>query len=173
MKLFQLSERSHDGEYKFYTTENLVSFMDKKCQGFASDITIKLTLYEGKSKKERSKRSDFNVSTSLPYFFVNEEIKAEMERIKINAEFILVDTNDNRRFYLVYPLNNISIIKFKNKDDLLKMVLDGNFSFIKDIDLEGVYLFKDPNLLTEAFFTEEFVNLFKDKFKGGLFEELT
>lgn len=120
MKLFQLSELSHDGEYKFYTAENMVAFMDKKHQGIDSNITIKLTLYEGKSKKEKAKRTDFNISTSLPYFFVNEELKKEIESMKINAEFIPVDTSDNRNFYLVYPLNNIEIIDFKNifKDKL-------------------------------------------------------
>ena len=113
MKLFQLSELSHDSEYTFYTAENLVAFMDKKHQGIDSNINIKLTLYKGKSEKEKTKLTDFNISTSLPYFFVNEEIKRKIESMKINAEFISVETDNNMSFYLVYQLNNIEFIYLK------------------------------------------------------------
>ena len=173
MKLFQLSELSHDSEYTFYTAENLVAFMDKKHQGIDSNINIKLTLYKGKSEKEKTKLTDFNISTSLPYFFVNEEIKRKIESMKINAEFISVETDNNMSFYLVYQLNNIEIIDFTDNDDLLNMILDGEFNSIRNINLEGIYIFKDPNLVTDTFFTEEFINIFKDKLKGAIFTEVS
>ena len=173
MKLFQLSELSHDSEYTFYTAENLVAFMDKKHQGIDSNINVKLTLYKGKSEKEKAKLTDFNISTSLPYFFVNEEIKRKIESMKINAEFISVETDNNMSFYLVYQLNNIEIIDFTDNDDLLNMILDGEFNFIRNINLEGIYIFKDPNLVTDTFFTEEFINIFKDKLKGAIFTEVS
>lgn len=168
MKLFQLSASSHDGDYKFYTVENIVSFMDKLKQGEIPDTPIKLTIYEGKSKKEKAKRIDFNVSVSLPYFFVNEEIKSEMKHM--NAEFIPVETNDHRLFYLVLPKNSVNIIDFKNIDNLLNISLEGDFKFIDSVDLKGIYLFTDPNLPSDIFFTEEYINIFKDKIKGALFE---
>lgn len=171
IKLFQLSASSHDGDYKFYTVENIVAFMDKIQQGVLPDAPVKLTLYEGKSKKEKSKRIDFNVSTSLPYFFVNEEIKNVMK--EMNVEFIPVETSDCRKFYLVIPKNNINVIDFKNNDDLLDMILNGRFKLIKEIDLKGIYLFKDPNLPSDIFFTEEYINIFKDKIKGASFEPIT
>ena len=172
MKLFKLSELSHDSEYKFYTAENLVSFIDKKNQGIEPNTTINLTLYEGKTKKEKTKSADFNIPTSLPYFFVNEEIKKEMEKIGINVEFIPVNTSDNRCFYFVLTLNMINIIEFNNKDDLLEMILDDKLIFKKDINLAGIYLFRDPNLITDTFFTEEFINIFKNKLKGAFFDEI-
>lgn len=168
MKLFQLSASSHDGDYKFYTVENIVDFMDKLKQGKTSDTPVKLTIYEGKTKKEKAKRLDFNVSVSLPYFFVNEEIKDEMKHM--NVEFVPVETSDHRLFYLVLPKNSINIIDFKDIDDLLDMSLDSRFRFIDGIDLKSVYLFTDPNLPSDIFFTEEYVNIFKEKIKGAFFE---
>ena len=93
--------------------------------------------------------------------------------MKINAEFISVETDNNMSFYLVYPLNNIEIIDFTDKDDLLNMILDGEFNFIRNINLEDIYMFKDPNLVTDTFFTEEFINIFKDKLKGAIFTEVS
>lgn len=171
MKLFQLSASSHDGDYKFYTVENIVAFMDKIKQGEIPGTPVKLTIYEGKSKKEKAKRLDFNVSTSLPYFFVNEEIKDEMKHM--NVEFIPVETNDHRLFYLTLPKNSINIINFKDSDDLFDMILEGRFKFIEEINLKGIYLFTDPNLPSDIFFTEEYVNRFKDKIKGASFEQIT
>lgn len=171
MKLFQLSASSHDGNYKFYTVENIVSFMDKIKQGEIPDTPVKLTIYEGKSKKEKAKRLDFNVSVSLPYFFVNEEIKYEMKHM--NVEFISVETNDHRSFYLTLPKKSINVIDFKDSDDLFTMILEGSFKFIEGVDLKGVYLFTDPNIPSEIFFTEEYIDIFKDKIKGAFFEQIT
>lgn len=171
MKLFQLSASSHDGNYKFYTVENIVAFMDKIKQGEIPGTPVKLTIYEGKSKKEKAKRLDFNVSTSLPYFFVNEEIKYEMKHM--NVEFISVETNDHRSFYLTLPKKSINVIDFKDSDDLFTMILEGSFKFIEGVDLKGVYLFTDPNIPSEIFFTEEYIDIFKDKIKGAFFEQIT
>lgn len=171
MKLFQLSASSHDGNYKFYTVENIVAFMDKIKQGKMPDGPVKLTIYEGKSKKEKAKRLDFNVSVSLPYFFVNEEIKYEMKHM--NVEFISVETNDHRSFYLTLPKKSINVIDFKDSDDLFTMILEGSFKFIEGVDLKGVYLFTDPNIPSEIFFTEEYIDIFKDKIKGAFFEQIT
>lgn len=171
MKLFQLSASSHDGNYKFYTVENIVAFMDKIKQGEIPDTPVKLTIYEGKSKKEKAKRLDFNVSVSLPYFFVNEEIKYEMKHM--NVEFISVETNDHRSFYLTLPKKSINVIDFKDSDDLFTMILEGSFKFIEGVDLKGVYLFTDPNIPSEIFFTEEYIDIFKDKIKGAFFEQIT
>lgn len=171
MKLFQLSASSHDGNYKFYTVENIVAFMDKIKQGEIPGTPVKLTIYEGKSKKEKAKRLDFNVSVSLPYFFVNEEIKYEMKHM--NVEFISVETNDHRSFYLTLPKKSINVIDFKDSDDLFTMILEGSFKFIEGVDLKGVYLFTDPNIPSEIFFTEEYIDIFKDKIKGAFFEQIT
>ncbi|WP_424405763.1 hypothetical protein [Pasteurella sp. PK-2025] len=95
-----------------------------------------------------------------------------METFNINVEFIPAMSSDNRRFYLVYPLNDINIIQFTNKDDLLDMILDGKFKLKENINLKGIYLFKDPNLITDTFFTEEFIKIFKDKLKGAFFDEV-
>ena len=52
------------------------------------------------------------------------------------------------------------------------MILDDKLIFKKDINLAGIYLFRDPNLITDTFFTEEFINIFKNKLKGAFFDEI-
>ncbi|WP_424405761.1 hypothetical protein [Pasteurella sp. PK-2025] len=76
MKLFQLAKQSHDGKYKFYTVENVVQFMDQKYQGKIPDIVIKLNIFE-----EKSKRIDFNISTSLPYFLLMMKLRMRWKHL--------------------------------------------------------------------------------------------
>lgn len=168
MKLFKLIK---DENYKFYTADNIISYLDNREKNTESDIEIKLTLFEGKSKKDCSKRNDFNISVVSPFIFVNDELKQILENFAINVDFVPTVTNNGTLFYYLVANHIVDILDFQNKAELTKMAITNQFKY-KEMDLDDIYIFRDVHFSSLLIVTEQFKDKFIDKLKGAIFEEL-
>lgn len=159
MKLYKLG---YDNNFKYFVSDNIMSSIED----IDNKELIKLSIYE----EGINKRDDFNITLISPYIFVREDVKILIENLNLKARFIKSQCCKGD-FYLFFPEKSLRIINCKNEYDLMDMVFQNKYKFIKGIDLKNIYFFKEDRISSMVFFTSEFVEMFEGKLYGVIFEE--
>ncbi|QDX95945.1 hypothetical protein EGD00_00315 [Pectobacterium carotovorum subsp. carotovorum] len=113
-------------------------------------------IFQGKTKKEKERREDFNISHyHARLLLVSEEIKDKIEDLLFGkAEFLPINTSNNRRFFFMNVLNVKKSIDAQSWDDYEEMEDNNEYIFLKLCDDELV--FRDSTYNLNYFFTEKF-----------------
>jgi len=163
--------------YKFYLQDERDSLAIKAFSNDGSTLLddwkpFHISLFEGKTKKEKSLSEDFNSSCyDDGLLYVSDSISFEVFKGLGEAEILPVLTSDGRDFKYINVINKIPSLKFNSKEELKEMFRSGKY-FFDDKSVNGQLIFRDEVLTSTYFVTDAFVSKYGDKFKGISFEEV-
>ncbi|MDK2376138.1 hypothetical protein [Serratia fonticola] len=130
-------------------------------------------IFSGKTKSERNRREDFNVSHYHPRLLLMDETmkKTLQNELREIVEFLPIITSDKREFFFLNVLNVKDAIATDSWDEYESMEDTENYIFrgITDNDM----IFRDSKFNLNYFITEKFFRILKDlDIKGGYFKEV-
>ncbi|MBN3125246.1 hypothetical protein AB6D30_18280 [Pectobacterium brasiliense] len=126
-------------------------------------------IFQGKTKKEKEKREDFNISHyHARLLLISEELKDKIEDFLFGkAEFLPIRTSNNRRFFFMNVLNVKKSIDAESWDAYEEMEDNSRYEFLKIHDDELV--FRDYLYNLNYFFTERFSKYLEEVGIDGCF----
>lgn len=130
---------------------------------------IELSIFVGKTKKEKSRSSDFTASAFSSSLFVSQEVKEILDKNINNIEFYETKTNDNRVFYYLNPIIVIDMLDYNTPNELNKMLITNTYKFKESVLFKSAEIIRDKNL-SGMFVTESFKSKFEMLLSGVNFE---
>lgn len=174
MKIYLIK---HDVErFKFYL-QNEHDPLSVKAFSFEGESLIEnwvpfsINLFEGKTKKEKSLREDFNASCfDDGLLYVTPNIAECLCSFTKSFEKLKVLTDNGNEFYYMNLTKKLPSLLYNDKKEIQNMYRTGIYKFDKAI-VESELFFRDSILPTNYYFTERFLDKVVCDIKGVYFKE--
>lgn len=159
--------------FKYYLiqnpNDNFMKFSEFGRGSFPEDLS--LYLYQGRNKKEKSLRDDFNISSfSILGIFVSKELYIALNELEC-LEFFKVKTDNKKCFFYLNTTQTFNFLNLEN-NSLNDIIMNEKYNFNNKDYLNEKLIFRDENIPYEIFVTEKFLNKYQHILKGVIFEKV-